>query len=135
MGKGKQERAWLTINAPTRDALAGWIRARGGDRGPLMTRTDPGSAGRLERLTHASVWRAVRRMGKAAGLALPARPHGLRHAATTRLLDLTGGDVRRVRRFTRHSKLDTVAVYDDNRQDFGGQLSELLGDDAPATAK
>jgi hypothetical protein len=47
-------------------------------------------------------------------------------------LDLTGGDIRRVRRFTRHAKLDTVAVYDDNRADFGGQLAELLGaDDAP----
>jgi integrase/recombinase XerC len=136
MGKGKQERSWLTVNVPTRDALAGWIRARGSARGPLMTRTDRGAAGRLDRLTHAAVWRAVRRIGKAAGLAMPARPHGLRHAATTRLLDLTGGDVRRVRRFTRHAKLDTVAIYDDARQDFGGQLAELLGDDvAPPVAR
>ena len=134
IGKGKQERTWLTINAPTAAAVAGWIGARGTARGPLLTRTDPGAKGRADRLTHAAVWRAVRRLGKAAGLALPARPHGLRHAATTRLLDLTGGDVRRVRRFTRHAKLDTVAIYDDARQDFGGQLSELLGEDAtPAT--
>lgn len=135
IGKGKQERAWLTINAPTRNAIADWIKARGTARGPLMIRTDPGAAGRLERLTHASVWRAVRRLGKAAGLTMPARPHGLRHAATTRLLDLTGGDVRRVRRFTRHAKLDTVAIYDDARQDFGGQLAELLGDDTPTSAR
>ena len=95
-----------------------------------MIRTDPGAGGRLDRLTHPAIWRAVRRLGKLAGLAIPARPHGLRHAATTRLLDLTGGDVRRVRRFTRHAKLDTVAIYDDARQDFGGQLAELLGDDS-----
>ena len=131
VGKGRKERSWLTINAPTAGAIAGWIRARGADRGPLMVRTDRGAKGRLDRLSHAAVWRAVRRLGKAAGLTIPARPHGLRHAATTRLLDLTGGDVRRVRRFTRHAKLDTVAVYDDNRQDFGGQLADLLGDDAP----
>ena len=94
---------------------------------------DRGAKGPTERLTHLSIWRAVRRLGNLAGLALPARPHGLRHAATTRLLDLTGGDVRRVRRFARHAKLDTVAIYDDARQDFGGQLAELLGDDGSAT--
>jgi integrase/recombinase XerC len=134
VGKGKQERSWLTINAPTRDALAAWIRARGTTRGPLIIRTDRAAGGRLDRLTHLAVWRAVRRLGKKAGLAIPARPHGLRHASTTRLLDLTGGDVRRVRRFTRHASLDVLTVYDDNRQDFGGQLSELLGDDAPPRA-
>ncbi len=42
---------------------------------------------------------------------------------------------RRVRRFTRHAKLDTVAIYDDARQDFGGQLAELLGNDGPAGAR
>jgi hypothetical protein len=31
-----------------------------------------------------------------------------------------------------HSKLDTVAIYDDNRQDFGGRLG---GDTAPAAGK
>jgi len=130
VGKGKQERSWLTINAPTVAALAGWIRARGTARGPLMLRTDR-AAGKAasERLSHLAIWRAVRRLGRKAGLAIPARPHGLRHASTTRLLDLTGGDVRRVRRFTRHASLDVLTVYDDNRQDFGGQLAELLADD------
>lgn len=132
IGKGRKERSWLTINAPTRDALAGWIKARGTDRGPLMTRTDRGRGGLLAGISHVAVWEAVRRLGRSAGLTIPARPHGLRHAATTRLLDLTGGDVRKVRRFTRHAKLDTVAIYDDARQDFGGQLADLLGaDDAP----
>jgi integrase/recombinase XerC len=130
IGKGKKERSWLTINAATADALARWVRVRGSERGPLMIRTDPGAKGAAKALSHMSLWNSVRRLGQAAGLAIPARPHGLRHAATTRLLDLTGGDVRRVRRFTRHAKLDTVAIYDDARQDFGGQLAELLGDDS-----
>jgi integrase/recombinase XerC len=132
VGKGKRERSWLTINGPTAAAIAGWIRARGPDRGPLITRVDPGARGKAGPLSHFAVWKAVRRLGGLAGLAIPARPHGLRHQATTRLLDLTGGDIRRVRRFTRHAKLDTVAVYDDNRQDFGGQLAELLGGDDAA---
>ena len=29
VGKGKPERSWLTINAPTAAAIAGWIKARG----------------------------------------------------------------------------------------------------------
>lgn len=44
VGKGRQERAWLTINSLTAAALAGWIKARGSARGPLMTRTDPGAS-------------------------------------------------------------------------------------------
>ena len=40
----------------------------------MMTRTDRGAAGRLDRLTHAAVWRAVRRIGRAAGLAMPRGP-------------------------------------------------------------
>jgi integrase/recombinase XerC len=133
IGKGKKERSWLTINRPTSDAIGEWIRVRGPNRGPLMIRVDRGAkADRLEPLTHAAIWQSVRRLGKLAGLVIPARPHGLRHQATTRLLDLTGGDVRRVRRFTRHASLDVLAIYDDARQDFGGQLSELLaGDETP----
>jgi integrase/recombinase XerC len=135
VGKGKQERSWLTVNRPTAAAIAGWIKARGQARGPLIVRVDPGAKGTAERLSHFAVWKAVRRLGQLAGLTMPSRPHGLRHQATTRLLDLTGGDVRRVRRFTRHAKLDTVAIYDDARQDFGGQLAELLGDDGQPDAR
>jgi hypothetical protein len=42
-----------------------------------------------------------------------------------------GGDRRSMAGSIRYSKLDPVAIDDDNRQVFGGQLAELLGDDAP----
>ncbi len=130
MGKGRKERTWLTIPGPTAEAIAAWIRVRGGERGPLIVRVDPGAVG-LRRLTHVSLWRSIRRLGKLAGLAVAARPHGLRHQAITRLLDVTGGDIRQVRRFSRHADLNTVAIYDDSRSDVGGRLAGLLSEDDP----
>jgi integrase/recombinase XerC len=57
-------------------------------------------------------------------------PHGLRHRGITRALDLAGGDVRRVRRFRRHAKLETLLRDDDNRRDEAGAIAHLLGEDA-----
>ncbi len=48
-------------------------------------------------------------------LGLRLTPHKLRHSAITAALDATGGDVRRVQRLSRHARLETVMVYDDNR--------------------
>lgn len=38
----------------------------------------------------------------------------------------TGGDVRRVQKFFRHRHLRTLTVYDDNRQDFAGEVAALV---------
>ena len=66
----------------------------------------------------------VRRLSKEAGLNREARPHGLRHQGITRLLDLVNGDVRKVQRFSRHAKIETVMRYDD-----AGELAKRLADD------
>jgi integrase/recombinase XerC len=52
----------------------------------------------------------------------------LRHSAVTRLLDL-GIDLRRVARFSRHRKLETLVKYDDNRQDLAGEMAATLAAD------
>jgi hypothetical protein len=41
-------------------------------------------------------------------------------------LDVTGGDVRSVRAFSRHSKLDTLLKYDDRRRDVAGELARRV---------
>ena len=74
----------------------------------------------------------VTRLGDRAGLQRKALPHGLRHQGITRLLDLVGGDVRKVQRFSRHAKIETVMRYDDHRRDDAGALSHLLGIDDDA---
>lgn len=121
-GKGRTEKSAQTLPPQTVAALAAWIAVRGIAPGPLFLNADRAGKGG-GRLTGRSVARVVGRLGLAVGLAV--RPHGLRHAAITAALDATG-DVRRVQRFSRHRDLRTLAVYDDNRQDFAGEVARLV---------
>ena len=79
-------------------------------------------------MTGESVRLMVASIARRAGVA-ECRPHGLRHAAVTEALNRTGGDVRKVARFSRHRKVETVLRYDDNREDLGGQVAGLISDD------
>jgi integrase len=58
-------------------------------------------------------------------------PHGLRHAAITEALDLTGGDVRAVQRFSRHRDVRVLNIYDDCREDLAGQVARLVAGGKP----
>lgn len=131
LGKGRTEREWLSINAPTARTLRDWLDARGRHPGPLFLNFDrsdkPAAGGRLSGDGLAAVLRALSRK---AGLARTARPHGLRHQGISRALDLTGGNVRVVQRFARHSDPKTTQRYDDNREDLAGAVTRLLGADA-----
>ena len=63
-----------------------------------------------------------------AGVRDPEPEHCTSWSANTSALNLTDGDVRRVQRFSRHRKLDTLLVYDDNRQDLGGDVARRLAE-------
>jgi integrase/recombinase XerC len=100
--------------------------------GPLFWALDNRSAGREPvRLSGEGLNRLVRRLGERAGLKRRVRAHGLRHQGITRALDLTDGNVREVQRFSRHSNLNTLMLYDDARRDHAGRVARLLGEDAP----
>jgi integrase/recombinase XerC len=129
IGKGKTEPARVTLSCRARDALAGWIETRGDAPGPVLIRLDPAASG-MQRLTGNSMARLIKALGRKAGLIRPVRPHGLRHEAITRALNLCGGDLRRAPHFSRHAKIDTLLRYDDNRRDESGTIGRLLGDDA-----
>jgi integrase len=77
----------------------------------------------------------VSEIGKTAGLVRVPRPHGLRHQAITRALDL-GRDLRDVAKFSRHRDIRRPAVYDDCRRDVGGDFARRLGEssDSPERA-
>lgn len=135
VGKGRTERARLTLPAPTRAALAAWLAVRGAAPGPLFLTLDPARKGRAEqgrapgsadagRLTGRSLHRIVRAVGDAVGIV--ARPHGLRHAAITDALERTNGNVADVAQFSRHRDVRTVLVYNDRRADVGGALAALV---------
>jgi integrase/recombinase XerC len=128
VGKGRTDKARLTLPNPTADALAAWTATRGLEPGPLFIRLDRAAAG-PDRLTDRGVFLIVRDLGRKAGLAKPVRPHGLRHEAITRALDKTNGDVRTVQRFSRHADTRTVLLYDDRRRDLAGDVARLVAED------
>lgn len=122
MGKGRSEKVNLTLPDPTRAAIIEWLSVRGITPGPLFLNFD--HAGKGGRLTGTSIYRIVRSLGERLGMKV--RPHGIRHSAITEALTATGGDIRATARFSRHKNVQTVLIYDDNRQDIGGEVSKLV---------
>lgn len=118
-GKGETERRMLSVPPAAMSALLGWIVLRGTADGPLFLGVD--SRGRM---TGNGVYYLIRDLGRRAGIT--ARPHGIRHAAITAVLDATNGDMRKAQAFGRHASASTTVAYDDNRQDLGGSASRLL---------
>jgi integrase/recombinase XerC len=129
--KGKSEREPMTLNKPTTLALSRWIDTRGLDPGPLFIRLDRARPkDRITGIDPDSIHLIVGELGKKAGLAKQVRPHGLRHEAITRVLDLTNGNIRAAQIFGGHADPKTTQRYDDNRTDVGGNMTRLLGEDS-----
>lgn len=125
LGKGRGSRERLTLPLSCGAALAAWLAIRSDAPGPIFHRLDRGLAP-SGRLTTRSIERLIDALGRRAGLARKLRPHGLRHHAITRALDVTGGDVRRVRAFSRHARVETLMCYDDARRDDAGSIARLV---------
>jgi integrase/recombinase XerC len=137
LGKGKREKAPLTLPDATLAAVMAWAAVLGSTPGPLFTHLEITGKGAADgRLAGQGLWTVVRTLGRAAGFEV--RPHGLRHAGITRGLDLTRGNLRAVQRFSRHADLRTLSLYDDNRSDFAEAVAALvagsLNRDAAASA-
>jgi integrase/recombinase XerC len=128
LGKGRNKREPLSLPRETRDALSAWISVRGGGPGPLFTNFDRAGKGSGS-LTGAAVYYIVRGLGETAGV--KARPHGIRHTAITEVLSLSGGDVRKAARFSRHRDLRTLTRYDDALSDLGGDAARILASSFP----
>jgi len=122
LGKGRNERIQLTLPSKTKEALARWIEIRGRSSGALFIALDNSSKG--HRLTGEAIWKIVAQTGASIGYHV--RPHGLRHSAITKALDLTSGDVRKVQRFSRHRDIRVLTVYDDSRRDMAGEVASLI---------
>jgi integrase/recombinase XerC len=122
LGKGRSQQITLTLPAATVGALRAWLEVRGNESGSLFVNFDRAAKGK--RLTGTAIYRIVRDLGRKSGIT--ARPHGLRHAAITEALDLTRGDVRSVQKYSRHRNLQTLMVYDDNRQDLAGEVAKSV---------
>jgi len=117
LGKGRSEKESLTVPDPTANALRAWVDVRGTQAGSLFVNFD--RAGKGQRLTGTGVYQIVRRVGQELGI--KTRPHGIRHSSISACVaqfPLTD-----VQKFSRHKKLETVAIYVD--QVDGGVQSKI----------
>jgi integrase len=135
--KGKLEREWVVAAPEALAALQGWLDVHprnldaslsdfedGGP--PLFLGWDATTRSPVGRLTGRGIAHIVARYGLRA-LGTGVRPHGLRHAAVTALLDL-GMSWQEVAGFSGHADPSTLRHYDDNRTRRGSKAARKLGE-------
>lgn len=126
MGKGRNQTELMSLSDSAVNLLTEWVK-RSGDRDkndPLFVALDKSSYGK--RIGSVTVWKIVKQSGEMANLDKPLSPHKIRHSTITAALDVTNGDYRRVQKLSRHKNIQTLTVYDDNRRDDQGELTNLL---------
>ena len=126
LGKGHSAPEWIRLPVSVCDHLRKWIAWRGSKPGALFVAKAKND--RMTPMAHSSVYRQLMRLGHKISDHCTVRPHGLRHRAITAALDATGGDVRRVMRFSRHKSITTVLRYDDERdhERIAANVAELV---------
>jgi len=118
LGKARGGRELVTMPQSTRQAIEDWLDVRPSCKSPaLFVALKTKHFGNRMSANHIK-----HIFEKHDGV----RPHGLRHSAVTRALDLTDGNIRAVQKFSRHASPNQVLAYDDCRRDLGGQVADLL---------
>jgi integrase/recombinase XerC len=128
LGKGKgSQKEPVTISGKANKAIAEYLETRGqaGPEQPLFINCDRADKG-SGRLSGEAIYYLVKRYSEKAGFEKPLAPHKIRHSSITAALDATGGNIRQVQKLSRHAKVETLLLYDDNREDMQGELSQLL---------
>ena len=129
IGKGKiGQPEVISLGKASRAAISLWLKKRGDytSDDPLFCATHKGYWG--NRLHTHSIYKLVQKYAVASGIDKVMSPHRIRHSSITEALNLTNGDVRKVQKLSRHSNLNTLMIYDDNRQNLQGEVTEMLDD-------
>jgi integrase/recombinase XerC len=124
-GRGNQSEI-VSLGSGTVNAIEAWLEARG-ETNPdkaLFVSVNPGY--RDGRLCTQGIYTVVKERCQSAGITKVMSPHRIRHSAITAALEATGGDVRRVQKLSRHSSLNTLLIYDDNRKNHQGEVTDIL---------
>ena len=126
-GKGRGNNAeTVSLGSGTVTAIEAWLEARG-ETNPdkaLFVSVNPGYTD--GRLSNQGIYNIVSDRCQSAGITKIMSPHRIRHSSITAALEATGGDVRRVQKLSRHSSLNTLLMYDDNRRNHQKEVSDLL---------
>lgn len=129
LGKGRGSMyEVIDLGEPTVVAICDWLKAVGdlSPDSPLFICLDFCNHGR--RLTGDGIRKIVSSVCRKAGIKKAMSPHRIRHSAITAALDATDGNVRKVQKLSRHSRIDTLLIYDDNRAKDQREISRLLDD-------
>jgi integrase/recombinase XerC len=129
-GKGRNsERDLVTISQKTVTALLEWLQASNAldkPSEPIFISLDPVYFG--NRLTGESIRKIVSKYCKEAGIEKRMSPHRIRHSAITEALNQNNGNIRATQKLSRHADPKTLIIYDDNRVDLQGALTNQLDD-------
>jgi integrase/recombinase XerC len=128
-GKGKiGQPEIISLGKSAIAAIDTWLSKRGNytNLDPLFSAIHKSYWG--NRLNSHSVYKLVLKYAKIAGIDKVMSPHRIRHSSITEALNLTNGDVRKVQKLSRHSNLNTLMIYDDNRQNYQGEVTDILDD-------
>jgi integrase/recombinase XerC len=102
-GKGAKERI-CPVGRPALEAIARYRQKARVHAGPLFINKS------RQRLSGRSVWLAMKKYLRGAGLPADLSPHKLRHSFATHLLD-GGADLRSVQSLLGHASLSTTQIY------------------------
>jgi integrase/recombinase XerC len=124
-GKGNQSEI-ISLGSGTVMAIEAWLSARGEHQPDkaLFCSINPGY--RDGRLCTQAIYNIVKSRCQDAGISKVMSPHRIRHSSITAALEATNGDVRRVQKLSRHSSLNTLLIYDDNRKSHQKEVTDLL---------
>ncbi|MGK7933496.1 MAG: tyrosine-type recombinase/integrase [Microcystaceae cyanobacterium] len=124
-GRGTEDEV-ISLGNQTVKAISDYIEMREdlSSDSPLFVAHKAGYQG--HRLSTNSIYNIVKGSCEKAGISKVMSPHRIRHSAITTALDATDGDVRRVQKLSRHKNLNTLLIYDDNRGNLQGEVTDLL---------
>ena len=126
-GKGRGNNAeTVSLGSGTVTAIMAWLEARGETNPDKALFVSVNAGYRDGRLSTQSIYDIVKSRCKDAGISKVMSPHRVRHSSITAALEATGGDVRRVQKLSRHSSLNTLLIYDDNRKNHQGEVTDIL---------
>jgi integrase/recombinase XerC len=124
----KIQHSLIALAPATTRAIGDWLAVRGNCQpsDPLFISLDRRSKG--HRLDGSSIYRLVRKFSEAAGIDTVVSPHQVRHSAITAYLDASEGNVRGAQGLSRLTNLNILSRYEDNRQKYQEQASNILAD-------
>jgi integrase/recombinase XerC len=126
-GKGKGNNSeFVSLGSGTVMAIEAWLEARGEHQPDKALFCSVNIGYRDGRLCPQAIYDIVKSRCQSAGITKPMSPHRVRHSSITAALEATGGDVRRVQKLSRHSSLNTLLIYDDNRKNHQGEVTDIL---------